>query len=142
MEVNSAHNQNMLEIPDHEIEYQFSRSSGKGGQNVNKTETRVQLRWNPGKSAILTEDQKSFLSNRLKNRLTAAGDIIVASSTERTQFANLRIAKQKLNQLVENALIRPKSRRSTRPSRAARLRRLESKRRISMKKASRRVEDS
>ncbi|MFA6105085.1 MAG: alternative ribosome rescue aminoacyl-tRNA hydrolase ArfB [Patescibacteria group bacterium] len=131
----------MPEIPDHELEYIFSRSSGKGGQNVNKTETRVQLRWNPFRSAILNQDDKELLRNSLKNRLTTNGDILVVCGTERSQFANLRKARHNLSILVENALKRPKKRLKTRPTKSARLKRLDNKRKISLKKISRRNTD-
>ena len=131
----------MRDIPENEIEYKFSRSSGKGGQNGNKTETRVQLRWWPGKSAILSNEEKYIVGLNLKNRLLSDGSIIVVSSSERSQLANIRRARHNMAFLLQNALKRSKKRLKTHPTRASRLKRLENKRKISMKKINRKIND-
>lgn len=128
-------------FPEREIIYTFSRSGGKGGQNINKTETRVQLRWNVFSSKFYSADQKSRIAFFLKNRLTVAGDLIVVSSSERTQSANIRLGKHNMAGILEKALIRPKKRLKTHPTKGSRLKRLEDKRKISIKKNNRKYND-
>ena len=129
----------MRSIPENELEFTFSRSSGKGGQNVNKVESRVQLRWNPERSAALSSDDKMFIKKSLGGRLKHKGDILVTCDEKRSQFANLAIARHKLLSLVQNALKRPKNRLKTRPTRSSRLNRLEKKRKLSIKKRNRKL---
>ncbi len=118
-----------LTIPDAELRVAFSRSSGPGGQNVNKVESKVELRWCPGESDVLSESDRARLLERLASRLTNEGDLIVTSSHTRDQIRNREDAEQKLAELVRTALHRPKRRRPTRPSRGARERRIQGKKR-------------
>ena len=78
----------MIKIPDQELEYTFSRSGGKGGQNVNKVSSRVQLRWNIRRSKIISEIDKEYLENIFGRRLTSRGEVMVDCDENRTQFAN------------------------------------------------------
>lgn len=122
-------------IPSSELRESFVRSTGPGGQNVNKLSTKVELRWTPGTSSALSESQREYLLQRLAKRLTESGELIVSCDEHRTQGRNRDEAHDKLALLVRQALVRPKKRRATRPSRASVKRRLDSKkRRSSIKK--------
>ena len=125
-------------IPLAEIAISFARSGGPGGQNVNKVETQVEARWRPAESAALTAEDRAWLLAKLESRLTGDGDLIVVSSRFRTQVANRRDALERLAEVVRRALVRPRARRKTKPSRAARERRLEAKKARSKTKAARR----
>ena len=123
-------------MPDRELTWRFSRSSGPGGQHVNTTDTRVELSWTPATSDILTESQKGLVAHHLRHRLVD-GTITVVSSQYRSQHRNREAAKVRLEQLVAAALMPRKQRRDTKPSRASVERRLASKRRRSQTKRDR-----
>ncbi len=126
-----------LTIPGRELRVSFARSGGPGGQNVNKVETKVELRWRPGESSVLSDEDRARLLDRLARRLTGDGDLIVSSSRTRDQARNREDARRRLAAVVAKALERPKKRRPTRPTREARRRRLEEKRRRAELKAAR-----
>jgi len=130
-----------LTIPAGELEMSFARSGGSGGQNVNKVSSKVDLRWNPQTSAALTFDDRSQLLERLKNRLTTDGYLIVTSQLTRDQIKNRDDAMDKLTLIVRAALHREKPRKPTKPSKGAKRRRVEDKRRNSEKKSNRRYDD-
>ncbi len=116
-----------LTIPAQELEITASRSSGPGGQHVNKTDTRIQVRWNLIDSVCLNDLQRGRLKRNLATRLTEAGDLLITCETNRSQRRNREEALQRLAALVRDALIPPKPRKKTRPSRASREKRLQEK---------------
>jgi len=132
IEVNSS-----LVIPDSELEVRASRSSGAGGQHVNKTASRVELIWNIDRSSVLSEDQRSELKDRLSSRLSGEGSIRVVSSETRSQHRNREIAEARLAELIRKALTPRKKRKPTRRPRSADEARLASKKLHSRKKRER-----
>jgi ribosome-associated protein len=127
-----------LVIPDVELVERFSRSSGPGGQSVNTTDSRVELSWDVGASAVLTDAQRQRLYERLGGRLSD-GVLTIAAAEHRSQLLNRNAARARLQHLVATALEPPAPpRRATRPSRAAKARRVEAKRRRGEVKAGRR----
>jgi ribosome-associated protein len=127
-----------LLIPDAELVERFSRSSGPGGQSVNTTDSRVELSWDIANSAALTDAQRARLAGRLAHRLVD-GVLTISASEHRSQLQNRTAARARLHHLVAEGLQPPAPpRRATRPSRAAKARRLEAKRRHGALKATRR----
>ena len=127
-----------LSIPRTELDVRVSRSSGAGGQHVNKTSSRVEIFWNVLGSRALTDEQRSRLREKLASRLTTEGSIRVVASDMRSQSRNRELAEERLADLVRRALIVPRKRRATKPTRAAKEARLDSKKRHSTKKRDRR----
>jgi ribosome-associated protein len=117
-----------ITIADHEFEERFVRSSGPGGQNVNKVASAVELRFNVFKSS-LPDDVKLRLMLKAGSRLTDEGVILIDSRAFRTQLQNREAARERLAELIRKALVKPKARRKTRPSKAAKEKRLEGKKR-------------
>ncbi|MBT8496338.1 MAG: aminoacyl-tRNA hydrolase [Deltaproteobacteria bacterium] len=130
--VNSA-----VTIPEAELRESFAKSGGPGGQHVNKTETKVELRWSVSESKALTDSDRQWLMQRLGDQLTSEGELLVTAADERSQSRNRSEARRKLAAMVRDALVRPRRRRATRPSRAAVERRLTDKRKRSETKAGR-----
>jgi len=116
-----------LEIPDDELEFAYIRSPGPGGQNVNKVASAVQLRFHAAASTVLDDWSRTRLATLAGRRLTREGWLVLAAHRHRTQEANRRDALERLAELVMAARERPKPRRATRPTRAARERRIEGK---------------
>lgn len=116
-----------LIIPDSELDVSFMRSGGPGGQNVNKVSSAVQLRWDLAGSQRLTPRVKLRLRTLAGHRLTDDGAILIAARTQRSQEQNRRDAEQRLAELIRAALIEPKKRYATKPTRAAKQRRVDTK---------------
>jgi ribosome-associated protein len=110
-----------------EIKFKRARSGGKGGQNVNKVETMVEGYWNVAGTALLTEEEKSLVAGKLKNKINADGFLLVKSQEERSQLGNKLLVIEKMNTLVTKALIVPKKRKPTKVSKAAKERRINTK---------------
>jgi len=127
-----------LSIPRSELDVRVSRSSGAGGQHVNKTSSRVEIFWNVFESRALSEEQRNRLRSKLSSRLTTEGSVRVVASDMRSQSRNRELAEERLAELIRRALVVPRKRRATKPTKASREARLESKKRHSTKKAERR----
>ena len=128
----------MKSIPFFELNITFARSSGAGGQNVNKTSTKAIVHWSVGKSRVFSEVEKAVIRLKLKNKLNNNDEIVLMSEEERSQAQNRARVVSRLQTLVARALRVPKKRRPTRPTKASRLRRIEFKKIRSRVKARRR----
>ncbi len=117
-----------------EFRFQTSRSSGPGGQHLNKTESRVELFFNIESSTLLTNDERERLQRKLKKRINADGELIITSESTRSQIRNKEDCIKKFYELIQKALAVEKRRVPTRPTLAARKKRLEAKRLQSEKK--------
>jgi len=127
-----------LSIPRSELDVRVSRASGAGGQHVNKTSSRVEIFWNVKSSGALSDEQRERLLRRLASRLTSEGSLRIVASDMRSQLRNRGIAEERLVEMVRSALVVPKKRRATRPTRASKEARLDEKKRQSSKKKERR----
>ena len=127
-----------LSIPRDEIEFAFARSSGPGGQNVNKVNSKAQMRWSVTGSPSLTEEQRSRIMARCRSRLTDAGELLISSQRYRDQGRNIDDCLEKLRDVLAAALTPRKTLRLTKPTRASKTRRLKAKRQQTEKKQGRR----
>lgn len=125
-------------IPDGELEFRASRAGGPGGQHVNTSSTRVEVRWNVFRSAALSDLERARLVEKLGSRIDREGWIRVVAAATRSQMQNRLAAKERLTLLVTKALLIPKPRKKTKVPRAVREQRLADKRRQSQRKAERR----
>ncbi len=123
-----------------EIQFSTSRASGPGGQNVNKVESRVEARFHIADSALLTDEQKARILEKLAGRLTAEGFLFVVAQDDRSQLRNKELAVKRLHDTLRRALHRDPPRRPTRPTKGSDRRRLESKKKHGEKKANRRTD--
>lgn len=127
-----------LAIPREEVTLRASRSSGPGGQHVNTSSTRIELTWNIADSPSLSPEQRERLLTRLASRLDSSGTLRLVSQTGRSQLRNKEEAVARLAELVAEALVVPKVRRATRPSKSAKRERLDQKRKRGALKQERR----
>lgn len=128
-----------VSIPEDELLVEYSRASGPGGQHVNKTETRVTLRFPLVASRSIPDVAKARMIEKLASRLTKAGEILVSADAHRDRSMNHRDAHARLTALLEKAFVIPRPRKKTRPTRGSTERRLEEKRRTQGKKVGRKV---
>ena len=127
-----------LTIPRAELQFRASRAGGPGGQHVNTSSTRVELLWDLTHSTVVSDEQRGRLLTKLAARLDAAGMVRVVASDRRSQSQNRDAAAERLAVLVRQALVVPRKRRPTRPTRASREQRLADKRKRGEQKRDRR----
>ena len=125
---------------DNELKFSFSRSSGPGGQYVNKVNTKVELRFDIAKSQAFTDDQKALLLERLSQKLNQDGVLIIVSQSTRSQLKNKTEAIEKLHEIIDMALKPEKKRKPTKIPKAIKEKRLKEKKELSEKKERRRLE--
>jgi ribosome-associated protein len=127
-------------IPRWELEVRASRAGGAGGQQVNTSSTRIELLWNVARSTVLDDERRARVAARLATRIDGEGWLRVVSSARRSQQQNREAAEARLAELVRGALIVPKRRRPTRPTRASKEERIKDKRKRSETKRRRRAD--
>lgn len=124
-------------LPGHDLEWTAVRASGPGGQNVNKVSSKIELSFDFEGSVALSEPVKGRLRTIAKNTLDAEGRVLITSQKTRDQAKNLADAREKLKELVQKALVVPKKRKPTKPTKGSKVRRLTTKKKVGAKKAAR-----
>lgn len=125
---------NSIVIPEHELEITASRAGGAGGQHVNKTATRITVRWNVTNTTALSDEQKKRVLQNLHNQLTGEGDLIIHSSALRSQYQNKQVAFELLRKLIRKGLYVPKKRLKTKVPKSVKEARLSTKKQRSLVK--------
>jgi ribosome-associated protein len=128
-----------IQIPLREFQFTFARSSGPGGQNVNKVNTKATLRWPVVRSPSLAEDVRERFLSRYARRITSDGDLVITSQRFRDQGRNVADCLEKLRAMLAEVAVAPRRRKKTKPTKAARERRLREKHQKADKKARRRA---
>lgn len=131
----------VLTIPSHELQVSFARSGGPGGQNVNKVESKVVLRFDVRASESLGPARKQTLLDKLSARLTTKGELLIHASSHRERHRNLEDARERMATLLAEALVQQRKRRKTKPTRGSQERRLRTKQKRSQIKRNRRATD-
>jgi ribosome-associated protein len=129
-----------ISIPVSELEIRFSRSSGPGGQHVNKTSTQAELTFDLANSVSIPPEDRDWLLEKLKHRLDSSGKLRLTSQDTRSQRQNKAIVLERFQEMLRHALRRPKKRKPTKPSKAAVQRRIESKKKRGETKSQRRAQ--
>jgi ribosome-associated protein len=124
-------------VPGHDLEWTAVRASGPGGQNVNKVSSKIELTFDLEDSVALTDAIKARLRVIAKNSLDAEGRVLVTSQKTRDQSKNLADAREKLREIILKALVVPKKRKPTKPTKGSKVRRLTTKKKVGAKKAAR-----
>jgi ribosome-associated protein len=127
-----------ISIPADELQFTFARSSGPGGQNVNKVASKATLRWDVRGTPSLPEDVKQRFLTTYQSRLTTLGEILIVSQESRDQPRNIEICREKLRQMILAVVRPPKKRRATKPTKGSQTRRLNEKKSRSQVKEGRR----
>ena len=130
-----------IAIPDDELQLSFSRSSGPGGQNVNKVSSKATLRWAVTSSPHMPADVRNRFLQKYANQLTKDGDLVIYSQTFRDQPKNIAACREKLRAMIASIVTPPKKRRPTRPTKGSKVRRLRDKKSRSQVKENRRFRD-
>jgi len=126
---------------EYEFIYSASRSSGSGGQNINKLNTKVELRFSMTNTTLFSDEEKEIICRKLRNKINLEGELILTAQSERTQLMNKKVVMEKFYAIVSKALTSPRKRRATRPTLASVKKRIEEKRNLGFKKSLRKKED-
>ncbi len=117
-----------------EFIFSASRSSGPGGQNINKVNSKVELRFNVQNTPLLSPEEKEIITRKLKKKINKEGELVLVSQSQRTQLMNKKMVTEKFYSLISKALTLPVKRRSTRPTKASIVKRLEQKHKLADRK--------